>query len=130
MTVFLPNQNWTTAAVSESPVAPRDTLNASAANIRETQLSIAAENAPLRVLYGTVRIGPQIANVLAYAGNLVILCIWGHGEIDSIDSYTIDDKAVASGVTATHYTGTAGQTVNGVADDAVNLAMAPNAQNH
>ena len=94
------------------PVVPRDTLNASAVSAGETQQTIAAENAPLRVIYGQVRVGPQVASVLAYNGGIVILAVWGHGEVDSIVSMTIDDKAVAAGVTATHYTGAAGQTAN------------------
>lgn len=105
--LYLPNQNWVTAA---TPVTPRDTLNESASTASEQTLSVAAENAPLRVIYGTVTIGPQIASVLAYQGNLVILAVWGHGEVDSITALMIDDKATS--VVATHYIGTAGQGVD------------------
>lgn len=107
--VFLPKVNW---AKPELPVTPRDTLNGSAVSAVDTQSSIAAENAPLRVIYGQVRLGPLIANVLPYGGGNVVLAVWGHGEVDSVVSYTVDDKAAVTGVTGTHYTGTAGQTVN------------------
>jgi hypothetical protein len=105
--LYLPTQNWVTA---QPPVTPRDTLNESASSASEQSLTVAAENAPLRVLYGTVTIGPQIACVLSYQGNLVILAVWGHGEVDSITALMIDDKATT--VSATHYTGTAGQGVD------------------
>lgn len=107
--IFLPRVSW---PKPELPVTPRDTLNDSARSAVDTQSSIAAENAPLRVIYGQVRLGPLIANVLPYAGGNVILAVWGHGEVDSIVSYTVDDAAPLAGVTATHYTGTTGQTVD------------------
>ena len=111
--LFLPDPGqWATTPVVENPVTPRDTLNASASTAAEQQLTLAAENAPLRVIYGQVRLGPLVSNVLAYNGALVILAVWGHGEVDSFVDLQIDDKALASGVTYTHYTGTAGQTVN------------------
>lgn len=105
--LYLPNQTWPT-----TPVTPRDTLEASAAgaSASEQQLNLAAENAPLRVLYGTVTIGAQIACVLSHNGNLVILAVWGHGEVDAITALLIDDKPATA--TATHYTGTPGQTAS------------------
>lgn len=109
MTIFLPNVTWPVAPL---PVAPRDTLNESAVSAHDMQASIAAENEPLRVIYGQVRLGPLIANVLPYGAGNVVLAIWGHGEVDSVVSYTVDDAAPGAGVTATHYTGTAAQTVD------------------
>lgn len=94
------------------PVVTRDTLNDSATTAREQMLSVAAANAPLRVIYGTVTLGPQIACIVTKNRNWVILAVWGHGEVDAVTNLLIDDKALPAGVTATHYTGTAGQTVN------------------
>ena len=108
-TKFLPNVPWTTPA---TPVAPRDTLNGSARDPIDIQSNLAAENAPLRVLYGRVRLGALIANVLRVGSGLVILAVWGHGEISSVVDFTIDDKAPASGVLATHHMGTSNQAVD------------------
>jgi hypothetical protein len=107
--LYLPTQNWLT-----TPVTSRDTLNGSSSgsSARQSQLTVAAENAVLRVLYGQVRIGPQIANVLSYNGNLVILAIWAQGECHSIVDLQIDDKVLPNSVTYTHYLGTSGQTVS------------------
>ena len=106
--LYLPNPGtWAT-----TPVATRDTLNASATTAKDQLLSVAAENAPLRVIYGTVTIGPQIACVVRHNFALVILAVWGHGEVDSITTLLMDDKPLPTSVTYTHYTGTAGQTVN------------------
>lgn len=111
--LFLPDPGqWATAALPESPVTPRDTLNASASSAVDQQLTLAAENAPLRILYGQVRTGPHVAQVLSYNGNLVMLAVWGHGEVDSFVDLQIDDKALAAGVTYTHHVGTVGQTVD------------------
>lgn len=91
-------------------VAARSDINEVAPT--DTQATVAAENAPLRVIYGRARVGAQIANVLVYGGKLVIQAVWGEGEIDAIESVTLGDEALPAGVTATHYLGTAGQTVN------------------
>jgi len=117
--LYLPEQDWR--------VTPRDTLNDSAQPASESQLTVAAENAPLRVMYGRVRIGPQIACVITYVGYLYVLAVWGHGEIDSFDSIEVDDKVLSAntsstlaseglkrtywgGIEAVHYRGTATQT--------------------
>jgi len=108
--LYLPNPGaWAT-----TPVTARDTLNGSASNAKDQLLSVAAENAPLRVLYGTVTIGPQIASVLNYYGQTVLLLVWGHGEVDAITDLMLDDKVLPAGVTFTHYTGTTGQGINPV----------------
>lgn len=101
---FLPVPTW--------PVAPRDTINESATSAVDLQASVAAENAPLRVIYGQVRLGPLIACVLPYVGGTVIMAIWGHGECQEMVQCTIDDKAIPATVTATHYMGTSAQLVN------------------
>lgn len=93
--LILPDQKWKKPDKDlDKPVVPRDTLNESATPASKQQLSVAAENAPLRVLYGTTTIGPQIACVLSYQGNLVILAVWGHGEVDGIVQIYLDDKPV------------------------------------
>lgn len=109
MTVFLPNATW---AEKQLPVTPRETINASATPASETQLTVAADNAPLRVIYGQCRLGPQIACVVSYQGALVILAVWGQGEVDAIVSLQIDDRDTPAGVTATHYTGSMAQTAD------------------
>lgn len=95
-------------------VAPQGTLNqvAAASRAQDQQATLAAENAPLRVTFGRDRIGAQIAYALAYQGKLVLVCVWGLGEIDAIERIDIDDQPMPSSVVATHYTGTQAQTVN------------------
>jgi hypothetical protein len=104
---FLPAARWTTTAP-----APRQSLTGTARPASERQMTLAAENAPLRITYGRDRIGAQIANVLLHAGYYVVQCVWGEGPIDAVESVTFADAAVPAGVQQQHYTGTAGQTVN------------------
>lgn len=92
--------------------APRADLNEVASPPSDSQATVAAENAPLRILYGRVRVGAQIANALVYQGKLIVQAVWGEGEIDAIESATMNDESLPAGVTVTHYTGTAGQTAN------------------
>ena len=106
--IVFPAVSWATAAGSST--VPAATLNATATAASQTQLSLAADGAPLRILYGRVCPGAQIANIVPYNGNWIVQAIWGEGEIDSIVSCQLEDKPFAGAVT--HYTGTAGQTVN------------------
>lgn len=107
--LYLPDPGMWAAKVD--PVTPRDTMVASASTAQDQQLSLAAENAPIRIVYGQVTIGPQVANVIPYNGGSVILAVWCQGEVDSITQLYLNDEI--STLTATHYTGTAGQGVDG-----------------
>jgi hypothetical protein len=104
---FLPEARWTTTVP-----APRAALNEVARPASERQLSLAAENAPIRITYGRDRLGAQIANVLLHQHHWVVQCVWGEGRIDAVESVTFSDQPPPSGVQQQHYTGTAGQTVN------------------
>lgn len=93
-------------------VTPAPTLNQTASSPTESQMTVAAQNAPLRVLYGLSRIGAQVANVVPYGNNWVIQCVWGEGPINSIEAIHFGDKDVPAGVTQTHYLGSPSQTVD------------------
>ena len=103
MPVYFPSVNWSAPAA----VTPAPTLNATATPPSETQLTAAAANAPLRIIYGQARVGAQIANVVPYGSNWIVQAIWGEGPIDSIVSLQFNDEALPAGVTATHYLGSA-----------------------
>jgi hypothetical protein len=108
---YLPNVNWA------SPVAPRDSVNSTSdgpggATAENQQIQVAAAGAPIPVIYGRVRVAPLVADFLIKSGKLTLLLIWGEGEIDAVESLTMNDAALPGSVTVTHYTGTAGQTVN------------------
>jgi len=93
-------------------LATRGDIEAVASTPSDTQAQVAAENAPLRVIYGAPRIGAQLADALVYQGNLVVVAVWGQGEVDAISQVWMGDAALPANVTATHYTGTAGQTAD------------------
>jgi len=120
--LYLPDPGPWPATLPDTPVTPRDTLNASAAGgVVDTQASVAAENAPLRVIYGEVRLGPLICTVLPYLQGNVILAVWGHGEVDEIVSMSIDDEVLTFGTITTlptlgkdgTYTGGGATPING-----------------
>ncbi len=76
------------------------------------QMQVGGPGTLIPVHYGLRRIGARIAIVLSYAGALVFLCVWGEGEIDAVEQLCVNDENAPSGVTATHYLGTAGQTAD------------------
>lgn len=108
-TTWLPPASWTTT-INGRQVVPRSDINDVAKSPEERQMPLAAENAPIRVTYGRDRIGAQIANVLLHGAYWVIQAVWGEGEIDGIESVTIDDQP--STALVTHYLGTAAQGVD------------------
>lgn len=110
----LPNVIWSkpTTPDTGTGLPSRADVNGVATSPSDQQAQLAAENAPLRVIYGRARVGAQMADALVYQGKLVVVAVWGHGEIDAIEQVWMGDAALPSGVTATHYTGTSGQTAN------------------
>lgn len=86
-----------------------NTINNTATNTGPSQGTTAGENSLLQVIYGRRRVGAKIAAVVVYNGNLILLCVWGLGEINQVESVQINDAAVPTGVTMTHYTGTQSQ---------------------
>jgi len=99
-TTYLPQVSFTAAQI-----APREVINRVAQPVAVTQAMLAADNAPLRVLYGRLVVGAQIVQALPYQGRLVLLCRWGKGPIDAIEQLTIDDAPAPASVTARHYLG-------------------------
>lgn len=113
----LPSVNW---APTNKDVPAKDTVNSTATDPKDTQLTVAAANAPIPILYGTVRVGPKIAYVAPYRSSLVILAVWGHGETDSsiAPTFTAEDKTLPAGITISHHYGTQTQLVD------TNMALA------
>jgi hypothetical protein len=103
-----------------SPVSAQSTeivvdawrLRKVARKVSWAQEQVAAEGAPLRVLYGRTRIGAQVAVLHQSDTTLYLLCVWGEGPIDAVEAVEINNKAVPASVTVTTYLGTTGQTVN------------------
>lgn len=91
---------------------PADTLNRAATSNAELQASVVGSGSVVPIIYGRFRVGPLIAGVCVYNGSLVIRAIWSIGEIQGVSAVYINDVAMGSGVTATHYTGTATQAVD------------------
>lgn len=102
---YLPAVNWS----PPSPVASQAAINGVATPPQETQAQVAAENAPLRIVYGRARLGAQLVDFLSYQNDLIMLLVWCEGEIEEIESVAVNDEAAPAGITLTHYTGTAGQ---------------------
>lgn len=110
----LPTVDWTRPATTSTGTGlpSRADVNGVATSPSDQQAQLAAENAPLRLIYGRARVGAQIADALVYQGKMVVVAVWGQGEVDAIEQVWMGDAALPSGVTATHYTGTSGQTAN------------------
>lgn len=76
------------------------------------QVTTGGVNSLIKILYGKVRIGGTIYTSANYLGNYVVAVVWGWGECDAVESVTINNKALPSGVSVTHYLGTSTQTVD------------------
>lgn len=87
------------------------TLNSTARDASETQATVGGNNSLVPIVFGQQRVGGRIA-AIAIDDHLYVAVVWCMGEVDSVVSVTINDEDLPSGVTATHYTGTAGQTTD------------------
>ena len=110
--LILPDQNWIVRRLL-SGVVPASELNETAQPVSETQMTTIGDRERLRVMYGRVRVGAQVINAVPYGGAaLAVQCVWGEGEITSIESVLLNNETPA--VSDGHYMGTASQTVNAV----------------
>ena len=99
---ILPNPGpWPTPTpdpIQQPVVTPRDDLNDSAKDAKETQMQVAADGAPLRIVYGKTRVGAQLADAIINAdGNMVFLLVWCQGEIEGVLDYTVSGEWVEEG---------------------------------
>lgn len=108
---YLPTVNWSLFP-GTLPVVPRETLANSATSPADQQLTVSAENAPIRVFYGPNRPGAQIADLLAYGGKWVVIAIWGQGGIEAIDRVMLGDADLPVGASIANYIGGAGNTLD------------------
>lgn len=71
----------------------------------ERQAQVAGAGKMLPLLYGEQRLGGGIIAWGFLSGKLVVAVAWCEGEIEGVQSYTINDEAAPTGTVATHYTG-------------------------
>lgn len=110
--------NWS------KPVTNTQDINDVAREATETQLSVAADNEVIPIIYGQVRIAPKLAYVTTYGTTLVILGIWGHGEIDSYVKFYNEDaeilgSAFTSAVSASRKGGSDNNTIPSILTSAI-----------
>ena len=97
-----------------SPIAPvtRETL-AQTSDTFERQVMVSAQNEVCPVTYGTDRIAGRLLKVLPYtSGSVLMAVLWGRGPIQGIASLTVNNATPPATVIATHYLGTASQSVD------------------
>lgn len=86
-------------------IPPAAVLNSTASRAR--QLAAAGARSAVPLTYGEDRLGALILNVLpagADSAQLLVQCLWGFA-CDSVLDLRLNDIAVPSGTTVTHYTG-------------------------
>jgi Putative phage tail protein len=101
-----------TTSSGMSSVPSASSINKTGKKAKDRQITAAALDALVPIPYGQVRLGALLANALVYQRNWVFWIVWGMGPIQGIDTLTMDDAALPSGVTVTNYTGAAGQGVD------------------
>lgn len=102
----LPRVSWPAAA---STVAPAADLTGAGQSAEDRNASVLCGGSVIPVIYGWTSIGARIASVIAHGSDLLLLCVISRGEIDAIESATMDGEPLPSGVTMHTYAGTAGQ---------------------
>ena len=88
---------------------PSSTLRKVKKKKQAQQETVAGIGSLIIPIYGRVRIGAKIFAVATSGSKLILGCLWGYGEIDAVESWTVNDLAPTAGFHATHYTGAPGQ---------------------
>lgn len=105
-----PNLNVGTLIIS---AASKDAINSTARSAQQQQMTVAALDSALPIVYGQARLGALIANAMVNnAGQWVFWVTWCQGPVDSIVSITLNDLPLPAGITVTSYLGAAGQGVD------------------
>lgn len=91
---------------------PSNVLAAVASDAATRQATVTGAGTPVPIIYGRQRIGAQIVAVAVNDSKLILACAWCLGEIQAVESITINGEAPAGSVTITHYLGTAVQGVD------------------
>lgn len=76
------------------------------------QVTLAADDSPLRLIYGRVRLGARLACLTHYGGDLIALCLWGEGLIGAVRDVRVNNIAIDPAQAVTHYLGTHSQTAD------------------
>jgi len=91
------------------PVVPsnptRSDYNEAARPVSERTQTIAGAGTLLPTILGMDHTGAKITAIVDYGANLVVRAEWCSGGVDSVNALYMDDAALPSGVTYTHYTG-------------------------
>lgn len=104
---YLPTQKW------QVPVTPAATLNAAAGTGSVSAMPVAAELAPVRVIYGYAWVSSQVVNIVGDNDFYYEQIILGEGEINSVRIFkNTNGDPLPDGSSVTTYTGTAGQSVD------------------
>jgi hypothetical protein len=97
---------------TQNPEARRADINDTHVEQSRRYAAVSAEGTVIPIIYGTDNIGPIISLVHVKDGFLYLRCVWCVGEIDAVESVTIDGKAPTAAHTLTHYVGSASQGVD------------------
>ena len=94
------------------PRLPADVFNDVASTAASRQETVTADGSPVPLVYGRQPLGASIIAATVDNTDLILACGWCLGEIDAIESLTINGLAPAESVTVTHYLGTTSQTAD------------------
>ena len=81
-------------------------------NNAASQAQVGGPGTIIPIHYGLRRVGARIGAITTYGGALVLLCVWGEGEIDAVEQVYINDEAISGFVEVAHYLGTESQAVD------------------
>ncbi len=110
--------NWIAppATPPPPPVTSRAALSRSSSPVGSRQQTVAGDGSVVPVIYGADRYGGQFAGAQIRGESalrrIILLVVWCRGPISGVSSVRMYDEPLPSSVTATHYTGAAGQGID------------------
>lgn len=115
--LFLPDVDWPVPNPSTGGVAPRPALFRAASGSepgRQQTMRFVPEGSPIRVILGEMRVSALLLNAIASGDYLYMQCLWCWDEPgnEGVQSITMNDEAVPTGVSVVHYDGGAGNVLD------------------
>lgn len=95
---------WTTYQVGDDMTRRRRGRSNAAA-----QKQVGGHGTLIQVHYGLRTVGARIGCLIVHQGRLLMLCVWGEGEIDAVEQVFVNNEAMPAAIEATHYYGTEAQ---------------------
>lgn len=104
---YLPNVSWSDKVPTD--YTPKPTLDDTASDISERDVTITALGEIVPIIYGRSDVGARIFAVAVHDNKLILGALWCVGECEAVEKVYINGSVITAGITRDDYLGTTTQ---------------------